>query len=165
VCPLQAVAGKRKGSQSKKGQISPFGSPSQIPDRPISPPFLQAHLQSCSEYASWRSAGNGQELAPPNPYNGAGRRGVGDSYGSDDLSLTLGHTSLTPTMQRPRSTVDMSKYFDEFFDDSLDRKVEFYFPLASVFKLYLMEFGSARESDVRAAALSGPRTPHVRQLT
>lgn len=123
---LQTVAGKRQGSQSKKGQI-PLGNQSSIPDRPISPSVFQAHLQSCTEYASWRSAGNGQELAPPNPYNGAGRRGVGDSYGSDDLSLTLIHTSLAPTMQRPRSTVDMSKYFDEFFDDSLDHKVKLYF--------------------------------------
>ncbi|KAF7561373.1 hypothetical protein G7046_g2771 [Stylonectria norvegica] len=81
----------------------------------------KAHLQNCPEYAAWRVAGNGQELAPPNPYNGNGRRVFGDSRGFDTSSGPLG-PSLSLNMQRPRSMVDMSKYFDEFFDDSLGHK-------------------------------------------
>ncbi|KAL4726846.1 hypothetical protein ACLX1H_005736 [Fusarium chlamydosporum] len=82
----------------------------------------QGHLQNCPEYTAWRAAGNGQELAPTNPYNATGRRAFADSYGFDNSSLHLGPNQEAPTMQRIRSTLDMSKYFDEFFDDSLDHK-------------------------------------------
>ncbi|KAE8153719.1 hypothetical protein BDV25DRAFT_149026 [Aspergillus avenaceus] len=69
----------------------------------------KAHLQKCPEYAAWRAAGNGQELAPPNPYNAAGRRLLSESNN--------GHPDST--IQQLQSTVDISKYFDEFVDDSL----------------------------------------------
>ncbi|KAG8676088.1 hypothetical protein FPOAC2_02169 [Fusarium poae] len=83
----------------------------------------KGHLQNCPEYAAWRAAGNGQELAPTNPYNATGRRAFAESYGLDNSSLFhLGSNQEVPTMQRIRSTLDMSKYFDEFFDDSLDHK-------------------------------------------
>ncbi|GKU18856.1 heme oxygenase [Fusarium langsethiae] len=83
----------------------------------------QGHLQNCPEYAAWRAAGNGQELAPTNPYNATGRRAFADFYGfGNSTSLHLGPNQVVPTMQRIRSTLDMSKYFDEFFDDSLDHK-------------------------------------------
>ncbi|KAF2633114.1 hypothetical protein BU25DRAFT_406368 [Macroventuria anomochaeta] len=81
----------------------------------------KAHLQICPEYTAWRAAGNGQELAPPNSYNATGRRAIGDSYDVDNSSPPP-RTSSTPTMQRPRWTVNVSKYFDEFFDDSLGHK-------------------------------------------
>lgn len=29
----------------------------------------KAHLLNCTQYAQWRAAGNGQDLAPPNKYN------------------------------------------------------------------------------------------------
>ncbi|RGP68311.1 heme oxygenase [Fusarium longipes] len=83
----------------------------------------KAHLQNCPEYAAWRAAGNGQELAPSNPYNATGRRAFAEAYGFDNSSLHLGPDQV-PTMQRIRSTLDMSKYFDEFFDDSLDHKAD-----------------------------------------
>ncbi|QPC76447.1 hypothetical protein HYE68_007199 [Fusarium pseudograminearum] len=82
----------------------------------------QGHLQNCPEYVAWRVAGNGQELAPTNPYNATGRRAFADSYGFDNSNLDLRPDQEVPTMQRIRSTLDMSKYFDEFFDDSLDHK-------------------------------------------
>ncbi|KAF7586844.1 hypothetical protein BBP40_008237 [Aspergillus hancockii] len=69
------MAGKRQSPYSQEGQILNVEPDL---DQTHSPP-PQAHLQKCPEYAAWRAAGNGQELAPPNPYNAAGRRLLDDS--------------------------------------------------------------------------------------
>lgn len=61
-------------------------------------------------------------MAPRNPYDAAGRRLLSDSKGLGD-SFLVPSPSLASTMQGIRSTVDMSKYFDEFVDDSLLHKV------------------------------------------
>ncbi|KAJ5654826.1 hypothetical protein N7490_001829 [Penicillium lividum] len=103
------MAGKRQSPYPQEGQIR-VGEPDR--DYTYSPPS-QVHLQKCPEYAAWRAAGNGQQLAPPNPYNAAGRRLLSES----NKNLTD-----SSTMQRLRSTVDISKYFDEFVDDSLVHK-------------------------------------------
>ena len=36
------------------------------------------HLMKCRAYASWRAAGNGQDLAPPNKYQKRDSAGVGE---------------------------------------------------------------------------------------
>ncbi|PTD12419.1 hypothetical protein HYE67_009790 [Fusarium culmorum] len=87
------------------------------------PADTYTHDQNCPEYVAWRVAGNGQELAPTNSYNVTGRRAFADSYGFDNSNLDLRPDQEVPAMQRIRSTLDMSKYFDKFFDDSLDHKV------------------------------------------
>ncbi|KAJ5233192.1 hypothetical protein N7468_006148 [Penicillium chermesinum] len=103
------MAGKRQSPYPQEGQ-----NRIREPDREHThSPLSQAHLQKCPEYTAWRAAGNGQELAPPNPYNAAGRRLLSESNkGLTDSS----------TMQQIRSTMDISKYFDEFVDDSLVHK-------------------------------------------
>lgn len=41
----------------------------------------KAHLLNCPQYAQWRAAGNGQDLAPPNKYS---RRESGGVMAWDD---------------------------------------------------------------------------------
>jgi hypothetical protein len=119
VSSLQAMAGQRQSPYSQEGRI--LNDEPDL-DQTRSPPS-QAHLQKCPEYAAWRGAGNGQELAPPNPYNAAGRRLLSDcNKGHVDSSLAS-TSSPDPAMQRLRSTVDMSKYFDEFANNNLVHKV------------------------------------------
>ena len=116
---LQALARKLQGSQSQEGQIHDAQIQFTVNQAYY---CFQAHLQICPEYTTWRAAGNGQELAPPNPYNATGRKSFGDSDDIDDSSLPP-RPNPTRTMQKPRSTVNVSTYFDEFFDDSLGHKV------------------------------------------
>lgn len=92
------------------------------------------HLLRCPQYADWRAAGNGQELAPPNtynkrdsvntgneayssPYQGANGAGGGSSY----AGLSYSGPAYTSTVDRARNQL-FTKYFDEFTDDDNGQK-------------------------------------------
>ncbi|GAB1738394.1 hypothetical protein NU219Hw_g3203t1 [Hortaea werneckii] len=84
------------------------------------------HLTRCPQYAEWRAQGNGQDLAPANTYNKRDSLALQeDPYESSPYAhpeqLTSAGPSYTPTMTRHRN-YDISKAFDEFYDDSAAQK-------------------------------------------
>ncbi|TKA39915.1 hypothetical protein B0A54_10266 [Friedmanniomyces endolithicus] len=83
------------------------------------------HLFKCPQYAAWRAAGNGQDLAPAAPYNKRdSSRLDDDTYESPYATGYGGGTAAptyTPTMTRNRH-YDVTKSFDEFWDDSASQK-------------------------------------------
>ncbi|KXT01263.1 hypothetical protein AC578_3798 [Pseudocercospora eumusae] len=85
----------------------------------------KAHLMNCPQYAQWRAAGNGQDLAPPNKYQKRDSTTL-SAWDVDADNPYMGNGSpygyqTTPTMARGKN-LDLNKYFDEFWDDSSAQK-------------------------------------------
>ncbi|KAK4540069.1 hypothetical protein LTR36_009810 [Oleoguttula mirabilis] len=83
------------------------------------------HLLKCPQYKTWRAEGHGQDLAPANSYNKreSGALGEEDPYSSPYGGYPEPNAGpqYTPTMTRHRN-YDISKSFDEFWDDSASQK-------------------------------------------
>ncbi|PPJ58434.1 hypothetical protein CBER1_09284 [Cercospora berteroae] len=106
----------------------------------------KAHLLNCTQYAQWRAAGNGQDLAPPNKYNKrdsdiAGWHAVdGDAahgyhsspYGPQQFATPVARTrgldttkvtsSVVTDAHRSQADNSNQQYFDEFWDDTSGQK-------------------------------------------
>ncbi|KJX96474.1 hypothetical protein TI39_contig623g00009 [Zymoseptoria brevis] len=85
----------------------------------------KAHLLTCTQYAQWRAAGNGQDLAPPNKYHKRDSSVMGGSWEGQGDGNTSGFNMSpfndTPTVARGRN-LDLTKYFSEFWDDTASNK-------------------------------------------
>ncbi|KAK5110622.1 hypothetical protein LTR62_005661 [Meristemomyces frigidus] len=82
------------------------------------------HLLKCQAYMDWRSQGNGQDLRPPAPYtkrdsNVHDEEHYDSPYGAYGGQATTQHT---PQLARDRTNFDITKSFDEFWDDSVSQK-------------------------------------------
>ncbi|KAF2859392.1 hypothetical protein K470DRAFT_258877 [Piedraia hortae CBS 480.64] len=84
------------------------------------------HLLKCPQYLQWRSQGHGEELAPPNSY----QKRDSDQMNADMYSSPYAGAypdpspagpSTTPALVKSRS-YDISKAFDEFWDDNASQK-------------------------------------------
>ncbi|KAK5134033.1 hypothetical protein LTR08_007038 [Meristemomyces frigidus] len=82
------------------------------------------HLLKCPQYIAWRGNGHGQDLAPHNSYNKRASDALGGDDGYSDSPYGGYEPSgpqFTPSMTRHRN-YDISKSFDEFWDDSASQK-------------------------------------------
>ncbi|KAF2720889.1 heme oxygenase-like protein [Polychaeton citri CBS 116435] len=74
------------------------------------------HLLKCQAYARWRSDGHGQDLAPPNVYN---KRLTADDESFQQSQYAPSYTAqFTPAAGPRQRHPDLTKLFDEFWDDS-----------------------------------------------
>ncbi|KAM3424773.1 hypothetical protein BST61_g6754 [Cercospora zeina] len=86
----------------------------------------KAHLLNCPQYAAWRAAGNGQDLAPPNKYNKRDSDMAGWNSAEGDAAhgyhnSPYGPQQFSTPVARTRN-LETTKYFDEFWDDTTGQK-------------------------------------------
>ncbi|KAK4552923.1 hypothetical protein LTR86_010055 [Recurvomyces mirabilis] len=79
------------------------------------------HLLKCQAYMTWRAQGNGQDIPPANTYN----KRDSNVEGEGEYESPYGGyapAQATPTFTRDRSNFDITKSFDEFWDDTASQK-------------------------------------------
>ncbi|WPH01646.1 heme oxygenase-like protein [Acrodontium crateriforme] len=88
------------------------------------------HLLKCTPYLTWRAAGNGQDLLPHNTYNRRDASGIvlhsprenGQSDHEQRAESSEGGLISTPMGYKRSTSINLLKYFDEFWDDAATQK-------------------------------------------